>query len=75
VAFTVVLFAGYRTRRQLLPIVIGSIVYFAATISDFAVATGRYDMYYVQHLGFPRPGGGLLERPDSPLRALAPRAE
>jgi len=52
VAFSVVLFLGYRTRRQLLPIVVGCVAYFAATISDFAVVTGRYDAYYVGHLGF-----------------------
>jgi signal transduction histidine kinase len=52
VAFAVVLFRGYRTRRQLLPIVVGAATYFAATISDFAVVTGFYDAYYVQHLGF-----------------------
>jgi signal transduction histidine kinase len=52
IAFSVVLFLGFRTRRQLLAIVIGCVVYFAATISDFAVVTGYYDGYYVQHLGF-----------------------
>ena len=52
VVFSVVLFLGYRTRRQLLPIVIGCVAYFAATISDFAVVTGLYDAYYIQHLGF-----------------------
>jgi signal transduction histidine kinase len=52
VAFSVVLFLGFRTRRQLLPIVIGCVAYFAATLSDFAVFNGYYDGYYVQHLGF-----------------------
>jgi signal transduction histidine kinase len=51
-AFSVVLFLGFRTRRQLLPILIGCVVYFAATVSDFAVFSGYYDAYYVQHLGF-----------------------
>jgi signal transduction histidine kinase len=52
VVFSVVLFLGYRTRRQLLPIVVGCVAYFAATISDFGVVVGLYDAYYVQHLGF-----------------------
>jgi signal transduction histidine kinase len=52
VAFSVVLFRGYRTRRHLLPIVLGCVAYFAATISDFAVVTRHYDAPYVQHLGF-----------------------
>ena len=52
VVFTVVLVRGYRTRRYLLPIVVGCVAYFAATISDFVVVTGGFDMYYVQHLGF-----------------------
>ena len=52
VAFSVVLFRGYRTRRHLLPIVLGCVAYFAATISDFAVVTRYYDAHYVQHLGF-----------------------
>jgi signal transduction histidine kinase len=51
-AFSVVLFQGFRTRPQLLPIVIGCVAYFAATVSDFAVFSGFYDWYYVQHLGF-----------------------
>jgi signal transduction histidine kinase len=50
--FAAVLFRGYRTRRHLLPIVVGCVAYFAATISDFAVVTGAFDTYYVQHLGF-----------------------
>ena len=52
VAFAVVLFVGYRTRRRLLPVVVGCVAYFAATISDFAVTTRRYDFYYLQHFGF-----------------------
>jgi signal transduction histidine kinase len=52
VVFAVVLFRGYRTRRYLLPIVVGCVAYFAATISDFVVVSGVFDMYYVQHLGF-----------------------
>jgi signal transduction histidine kinase len=52
VIFSVVLFRGYRTRRHLLPIVIGCLAYFAANISDFAVVTRRYDAYFIQHLGF-----------------------
>ncbi len=52
VVFAVVLFRGYRTRRHLLPIVVGCLAYFAATISDFGTVTSRYDMYYVQHFGF-----------------------
>ncbi len=52
VVFAVVLFRGYRTRRHLLPIVVGCVAYFAATISDFGSVTGFYDTYYVQHLGF-----------------------
>jgi signal transduction histidine kinase len=75
VAFAIVLFAGYRRRRQLLPIVIGSVVYFAATISDFAVATGHYDMYYVQHLGFLALVAGfwtvLIRRYEHSLRELS----
>jgi signal transduction histidine kinase len=51
-AFSIVLFVGFRTRPQLMPIVIGCVAYFAATVSDFAVFTGFYDWYYVQHLGF-----------------------
>jgi signal transduction histidine kinase len=52
VVFALVLARASRTRRQLVPIVVGSATYFAVTISDFGVATGLYDSYYLQHLGF-----------------------
>jgi signal transduction histidine kinase len=52
VVFAVLLLRGYRTRRYLLPIVLGCVAYFAATITDFVVVTGAFDMVYLQHLGF-----------------------
>jgi signal transduction histidine kinase len=50
--FSVLLLRGFRTRHQLLPVAVGCVIYFAATLSDFGVVTGLYDWYYVQHLGF-----------------------
>jgi signal transduction histidine kinase len=58
VLFALLLLRGYRTRRYLLPIVVGCGAYFAATISDFLVVGGAYDFYYVQHVGFAALVGG-----------------
>jgi signal transduction histidine kinase len=52
VLFGALLLREYRTRRYLLPIVVGCVAYFALTIADFAVVSGAFDMYYLQHLGF-----------------------
>jgi signal transduction histidine kinase len=52
VVFSVVLFRGYRTRRHLLPVVIGCVAYFTASICDIAVVTRWRDGHYVQHVGF-----------------------
>jgi signal transduction histidine kinase len=52
VSFGVTLAMGYRTRRDLLPMVLGAIVYFGATISDFGICVGFFDAPFTQHLGF-----------------------
>ncbi len=50
--FAVTLMRSYRKVRDLLPMVVGSVVYFAATISDFAICVGIYDAPFTQHFGF-----------------------
>jgi signal transduction histidine kinase len=50
--FAVLLFRRYRTTPDLLPLVIGCIVYFTATILDFGILTKLRDGYFVQHFGF-----------------------
>jgi signal transduction histidine kinase len=52
ILFAVLLVRAYRTRRYLLSMVVGCVAYFAATIFDFGILTGRYDAYFVQHFGF-----------------------
>lgn len=50
--FAILLARAYRVRRELLPAVVGCVVYFAATIHDFGILTGVYDSYFMQHLGY-----------------------
>ncbi|MDB4994668.1 MAG: hypothetical protein JWM74_2100 [Myxococcaceae bacterium] len=50
--FAAILLSAYRTRRDLLPMVVGAIVYFTATISDFGICVGLFDAPFTQHLGF-----------------------
>lgn len=50
--FAVILMSRYRAVRDLLPMIIGSILYFVATISDFAICVGAYDAPFTQHIGF-----------------------
>ena len=50
--FAVTLFHASRTRRELMPMVLGSIVYFIATIFDFGILIGAYDGIFIQHFGF-----------------------
>ena len=50
--FAVTLLSAYRTKRDLLPMVVGAIVYFAATISDFGICVGLFDAPFTQHFGF-----------------------
>jgi signal transduction histidine kinase len=52
VCFAVTLVAAHRTRRDLLPMVLGSILYFGATISDFGICVAIFDAPFTQHLGF-----------------------
>lgn len=51
-SFAATLLSAYRTRRDLLPMVIGAIVYFVATISDFGICVGLFDAPFTQHFGF-----------------------
>jgi signal transduction histidine kinase len=50
--FATVLFRHPRARRELLPMTLGCVVYFAATILDFGILTHLRDGYFIQHLGF-----------------------
>lgn len=50
--FAVLLFRAYRTRSELLPVVIGCVAYFVATVLDFGILTGLHDFYFLQHFGF-----------------------
>lgn len=50
-AFTVVLIRAYLARRDLLPLVLGSIAYFIATVLDFTVVARFRDGLFVQHFG------------------------
>jgi signal transduction histidine kinase len=50
--FSVLLFRAYRTKPDLLPMVIGCVIYFVATIVDFGILTKLRDGYFVQHFGF-----------------------
>ncbi|MBX3226258.1 MAG: HAMP domain-containing histidine kinase [Labilithrix sp.] len=50
--FAATLLGAYRTRRDLLPMVVGAIVYFSATISDFGICVGIVDLPFTQHFGF-----------------------
>lgn len=50
--FAVTLLGAYRERRDLLPMVLGAILYFVATVSDFAICVGAFDFAFTQHFGF-----------------------
>lgn len=50
--FAVLLFGSYRARRDLWPLVVGCILYFAATVSDFGIIFGFRDGLFMQHFGF-----------------------
>ena len=50
--FGATLIAGYRKQRDLLPMVLGAIIYFVATMSDFGICVGLYDAPFMQHFGF-----------------------
>jgi signal transduction histidine kinase len=50
--FAMVLHRGYRARRDLLPMLLGCVAYFAATILDFGILTDLRDGYFIQHFGF-----------------------
>ena len=51
-SFAVTLLRAYRTRKDLFPMVVGAIVYFTATISDFGICVGLFDLPFTQHFGF-----------------------
>ena len=50
--FGATLLAGYRTHRDLLPMILGAMIYFVATMSDFGICVGFYDAPFMQHFGF-----------------------
>lgn len=51
--FALALFRGYLARRDLLPMVVGCVLYFAATLKDFGVVVGIFpDGIFLQHFGF-----------------------
>ena len=50
--FATLLLSRYRSRRDLLPMVLGSVVYFVATILDFGILIGAHSGYFLQHFGF-----------------------
>lgn len=50
--FAFILTKRSRTVHDLLPMVLGSVVYFVATMSDFAICVGLYDAPFTQHFGF-----------------------
>lgn len=51
-AFAVVLFRHPRARRGLLPMSLGCVAYFGATILDFGILTRARDGLFIQHFGF-----------------------
>jgi signal transduction histidine kinase len=50
--YAVTLFRSYRARRDLFPMVLGSVLYFSATVSDFCICVGFFDGPFTQHFGF-----------------------
>jgi signal transduction histidine kinase len=50
--FSILLVRAYRERHDLLPMVVGIVVYFACTVLDFGILVDLRDGYFVQHFGF-----------------------
>lgn len=51
-SFAFILFRRYRTRRDLLPMLLGCVGYFIATMLDFGILIGVRDGIFLQHFGF-----------------------
>ena len=50
--FTAMLVAASRSRATSMPMVVGCIAYFVATVLDLAIVVGLKDGIYLQHFGF-----------------------
>lgn len=50
--FAWMLFAATRVRREFLPMSIGCVIYFVATVLDFGILVRVRDAHFIQHGGF-----------------------
>jgi signal transduction histidine kinase len=50
--FSLLLVRAYQLRRDLLPLVLGIVVYFVCTVLDFGILVDLRDGHFVQHFGF-----------------------